>query len=43
MFVPKKFNGITIQVEWLSRRQSKAEQAKLNVCAEEIQRHNHPS
>jgi hypothetical protein len=36
MVVPQAFNGITIQIEWLYRRQS------LDRYAEDIQRHNHP-
>jgi hypothetical protein len=37
MVMPKTVNGITIQVEWLCRRQSTAQPSKLNGYAEDIQ------
>jgi hypothetical protein len=39
MVMPKTFNGITIQAEWLCRRNSTA--SPFNGYAEDIQRHNH--
>jgi hypothetical protein len=39
--LPKTVNSITIQFEWLRRRQSTAQPSKLNGYAEDSQRHNH--
>jgi hypothetical protein len=52
--MPMAVNGITIQVEWICRKQSTAKPTnlktfnginiyKLNVYAEHIQRHKHLS
>jgi hypothetical protein len=45
MVIPKTFNGITIQVEWLYAEhiQRHNHASKLNGYAEDSQRHNHPS
>ena len=42
MVMRKTVNGITIQVEWLCRRQSSALRSKLNGYAEDSQRHYYP-